>query len=80
MFADALGMSLYLPLILALRSRETYDLFRWPQLFKTLSLLSVTCGTSWVVFHQSFYPVAFIIMPRLLLTVFSWASAAPPLR
>lgn len=70
MFADALGMSLYLPLILALRSHETYDLFRWPQLCKTLGLLSITCGTSWIVFHQSFYPVAFIIMPTLLLIVF----------
>ncbi len=69
-FADTLGMALWLPLVLTLRDSETYCLFHWRALPRTLFLLGLTCGASWFVFHQSVCPVAFVIMPTLLLVAF----------
>jgi diguanylate cyclase (GGDEF)-like protein len=68
--ADTLGMALWLPLILILLSRETYDLFRLPSLLRTLALLGLICALSWGIFHYSTFSIAFVILPVLLLVVF----------
>jgi diguanylate cyclase (GGDEF)-like protein len=68
--ADTLGMALSLPLVLVLFSHETYDLFRWQALSRTISLLGLTCGLSWMIFHYAIAPVAFVILPLLLLVAF----------
>ena len=68
--ADVLGMALCLPLILVLCSHETYDLFRWRSLGFTVALLGFICALSWCVFHYCPYPVAFVLLPALLLVVF----------
>jgi diguanylate cyclase (GGDEF)-like protein len=65
--ADAVGMVMYAPLVLVLLSPETYALFRRPLLPGTLSALSLLTVCSWLVFHQSAYPTAFLISPLLLL-------------
>jgi diguanylate cyclase (GGDEF)-like protein len=65
--ADSLGMVLWVPLVLVLCSRETYALFGRKKLPATIGFLSLVFGISWLVFHQSNYPVAFVMMPLLLL-------------
>jgi diguanylate cyclase (GGDEF)-like protein len=65
--ADAVGMSLSLPLMLVLMSPETYRIFRWRALPQTLVLLGGLCAVSWFVFHQQRYPVAYVTYPVLLL-------------
>jgi diguanylate cyclase (GGDEF)-like protein len=66
---DALGIALYTPLVLVLASRETYMLLRPGQRFKTLGMFSLLLGISWLVFHQTAFPVAFLIFPILVLMV-----------
>ena len=68
--ADMLGMALWLPLILVLLSRETYDLFRLASLLRTLALLGLICALSWGIFHYASFPIPFVILPVLLLVVF----------
>ncbi len=65
--ADSLGMVLWVPLILVLFSRETYGLFRRRSLFSTLGFLIAIALLSWLVFRQSQFAVAFVLMPMLLL-------------
>jgi len=65
--ADSLGMVLWVPLILVLFSRETYDLFHGKSLGSTLGLLGLVGGLSWLLFHQTSYPLAFMMLPLLLL-------------
>lgn len=66
-FADALGAALWMPTILVLFSRETYDLFRGRVLAETLSLLGGLYAITWLSFHQTSYPISFIPYPFLLL-------------
>jgi GGDEF domain-containing protein/integral membrane sensor domain MASE1 len=66
-FGDTLGMVLWLPLMLALLSRQTYDLFRWRVLPQTSALLGLTVAASLIVFDTKLAPPAFILMPILLL-------------
>jgi diguanylate cyclase (GGDEF)-like protein len=65
-FADGLGAALWLPLILVLFSRETYDLFRWRAILQTLLLLGALCGISWLTFRQRAYALSFLPYPLLL--------------
>jgi len=65
--SGSLGMVLWVPLVLVLFSRETYDLFRWKSLGSTLGFLGLVGGMSWLIFHQSIYPLAFMMLPLLLL-------------
>ncbi len=66
-FADALGAALWMPTVLVLFSRETYDLFRWRALAETLALLGGLYAVTWASFHQTSYPISFIPYPFLLL-------------
>jgi diguanylate cyclase (GGDEF)-like protein len=66
---DALGIALYTPLFLVVASRETYLLLRPGQRLKTLVMFGVLLGASWFVFHQTAYPIAFLIFPILVLMV-----------
>ncbi|MBB5057009.1 diguanylate cyclase (GGDEF)-like protein [Granulicella aggregans] len=66
---DALGIALFTPLVLVLASRETYLLLRPGQRLKTLVMFGLLLGTSWFIFHQTAYPVAFLIFPILVLMV-----------
>ena len=63
---DMLGMVLWLPLGLILMSRETYVLFAWKRLPRTIGLIGMLSGLGWFVFHSRSAP-AFIILPLLLL-------------
>ncbi len=65
--ADVVGITMSTPLVLAMISPDIYALFRRPQLPGTLSVMSLLIFTSWFVFHQSLYPISFIISPILLL-------------
>jgi diguanylate cyclase (GGDEF)-like protein len=65
-FSDALGAALWVPLILVLFSRETYDLFRWRALPETLGLLLALCSITWAAFSQNLYPLGFVPYPLLL--------------
>jgi len=64
--ADMLGFALFTPLLLALLSRETWDLFRPAALGKTVGLIGLLGGGSWLVFHQNLFQVPFIVYPLLL--------------
>jgi len=66
-FGDTLGVVLWLPLMLALLSPETYDLFRRKALPQTAALLGLAVGASLLVFDTKRAPPAFILMPILLL-------------
>jgi diguanylate cyclase (GGDEF)-like protein len=65
-FSDALGAALWIPFVLVLFSRETYDLFRWRALPQTLGLLLALCLISWASFSQDLYPLGFLPYPLLL--------------
>lgn len=67
--SDMLGIALFLPLMLALFSRETYDLFRSNQRGQTLLMLCTLGLVSWAVFHQSVYPAAFLSFAVLVMIV-----------
>ena len=66
---DALGIALYTPLVLVLASRETYLLLRPGQRLKTLVMFGVLLGVSWLIFHETEYPLGFLIFPILVLMV-----------
>jgi diguanylate cyclase (GGDEF)-like protein len=66
---DALGIALFTPLVLVLASRETYNLLRRGRRLKTLAMFSVLLGMTWFVFHQTEFPIAFLIFPILVVMV-----------
>lgn len=68
--ADALGMSLGLPLVLTLCSRETYRLFRSDAIVETAGLMGLVCAASWAIFYHFSYSTAFMVLPILLLIAF----------
>ncbi len=67
--SDMLGIALFVPLVLALCSRETYDLFRSASRWQSLFLFGLLGIVSWLVFHQSVYPVAFLSFAVLVVIV-----------
>ncbi|WP_263373832.1 sensor domain-containing diguanylate cyclase [Granulicella aggregans] len=70
---DALGIALYTPLVLVLASRETYQLLRPGRRLATLAMFGVLLGASWFIFHQTAYPIAFLIFPILVVMV-NWVG------
>ena len=64
--ADVLGFALFAPLLLALLSRETWQLFRPAALPMTVGLIGLLATGSWLVFHQKLFQVAFMVYPLLL--------------
>ncbi len=64
---DMLGTILFTPLLLALFSPELWSLFRPAALAKTLGLIALLSGTSWLVFHQNQLPLSFVLYPIILL-------------
>jgi diguanylate cyclase (GGDEF)-like protein len=64
--ADMLGFAMFTPLLLALLSRETWELFRPVALPKTIGLIGLFNGVSWLVFHQDIYQAAFVVYPLVL--------------
>jgi diguanylate cyclase (GGDEF)-like protein len=67
--SDMLGIALFVPLVLALFSRETYDLFRPAARWQSAFLFSALGIVSWFVFHQSVYPVEFLSFAVLVVIV-----------
>lgn len=65
--ADSLGIVLWLPLALVLLSPETYELFRWRALPKTLGVAGLAVGVGAMVFGHRPLPVSFMVLPVLLL-------------
>jgi len=63
---DSLGMVLWLPMTLVATTQELYALFRWNTLPKTLGLLGLMTGLSWLTFLGKSAPLAFTILPVLL--------------
>lgn len=64
---DMLGTILFTPLLLALLSPELWSLFRAAALPRTLGLLALLGGSSWLVFHQNQLPLSFVLYPIILL-------------
>ena len=67
---DMLGVVLWLPLGVILISRETYDLFAWKALPRTIGLIGTLSLAGWAIFNFRPTPVAFVLMPLLLLIAF----------
>jgi diguanylate cyclase (GGDEF)-like protein len=67
--SDMLGVALFVPLVLALFSKETYDLFGSENRAQTLLMFSALGIVSWTVFHQNLYPVAFLSFAVLVVIV-----------
>jgi diguanylate cyclase (GGDEF)-like protein len=63
---DALTIALFTPLVFVLLSKETKLLFRRENLFETLATFGILIAATEVVFHQSVYPLAFIMFPILV--------------
>lgn len=63
---DSLGMVLWLPLTLVATTPELYALFKWNYLPKTLGLLGLMSGLSWLAFSSKSVSLAFTILPVLL--------------
>lgn len=64
--SDSLGMVLWLPMTLVATTRELYELFHWNNLPKTLGLLGLMSGLSWISFAGRLPLLAFTILPVLL--------------
>lgn len=64
---DMLGIAIWLPLGIVLMSRETYDLFTWKALPRTVGLIGMLSVASWGIFHLKSIPIAFVLLPLLLL-------------
>jgi diguanylate cyclase (GGDEF)-like protein len=63
---DSLGMVLWLPMTLVATTPELYALFRWNKLPRTLGLLGLMTGLSWLAFLTRSASLAFTILPVLL--------------
>lgn len=63
---DMIGIVLWLPLGVILLSSETYTLFAWKNLPRTLGLLGSFSLVGWGLFNCKPTPIAFVLMPLLL--------------
>lgn len=68
--ADALGMGVVAPLLLALRPRELLAAFRRERVGRLLAPLALLLVVTLGVFAQSRYPLLFLLLPPLLFVVF----------
>lgn len=67
---DALGIAIMTPLLLAIHADELSDLISRTRRTETISLLSGLTVLSVLVFNQGRYPLAFLLLPALLLVIF----------
>jgi diguanylate cyclase (GGDEF)-like protein len=73
--ADALGIAIMTPLVLAIDRTELATLFGTAKRMKTLGILAGLAVLSCAVFAQSGLPVAFLMIPALLLAIFRLGSS-----
>jgi diguanylate cyclase (GGDEF)-like protein/PAS domain S-box-containing protein len=57
------------PVVLSLFKRETYAIFRRDRLLESISFLLLMSLCTVLIFHQSSYPLLFLLFPPLLLMV-----------
>jgi diguanylate cyclase (GGDEF)-like protein len=69
-FSEALGVALGTSLVLVLCNPQTYRLFRWRVLPKTIGLLSLLSLTTWFAFTQTVTPAIFAPYAVLIAIVF----------
>ena len=62
--SDALGLSLGLPLVLTLCSRQTCQLFRRKTAVETVALMALIGAASWAIFYHFSYSTAFMVSPN----------------
>lgn len=65
--ADALGIAVMTPLVLALRPSELIGMVRTQSLPRIIWPLALACVVAMFVFAQSTYPFVFMVLPPLLL-------------
>ena len=63
---DVLTIALFAPLVFVLTSKEIRLLMRSSQIAETLTIFVILIAVVLVVFHQSAYPLAFILFPVLV--------------
>lgn len=68
--ADALGMIVLGPLILAVGCDDDVSIFRSPRRFELLGVALGATVVTFLVFNQSTYPTLFLILPLLIVAVF----------
>ena len=69
-FSEALGIAFATPLVLVLCDRNTYRLFRWPQLLETLGLFILLGLAAWYTCTQEIRALTFLPYAILLLIAF----------
>ncbi len=76
--ADAVGMAATMPLALSLTSPQMRELFRPPELWRTMGVLLLAFGSAVLIFSVSRYPLLFLLFPLLLLvdSLLSFAGSA----
>ena len=65
--ADALGIAVTMPLVLAVSSPQMHSLFRRHTLPRTLGVLALATAGAALIFSESRYPLLFLLYPVLLL-------------
>jgi PAS domain S-box-containing protein len=68
--ADALGMGIVVPLVLAIRPRELLETIRSRRAYETFGPFALLTLVAVVVFSQSTFPILFLLFPPLLLIAF----------
>lgn len=68
--ADALGMMIFGPLVVAFRTAQLRPLLRWPRIAETVGLCVLGTLVTALVFWQVSYPFLFLILPILLVVTF----------
>jgi PAS domain S-box-containing protein len=74
--ADALGMAVMIPLVLAVRPQELLESIRGQTAGRVLFPFALFILTTCAVFAQSKYPLLFLIVPTVLLIAFRLGLAA----
>lgn len=72
---DALGIAIMTPLVLAIDGAELAILFGPAKRLQTLGILAGLAAISCLVFAQNGLPVAFVLIPGLLLSIFRLGSS-----
>jgi signal transduction histidine kinase/DNA-binding response OmpR family regulator len=65
--ADALGIAATMPLALSMRSPQMRGLFERQMMAKTMAILILAFGGTWLIFSVNGYPLEFLLFPLLLL-------------
>jgi diguanylate cyclase (GGDEF)-like protein len=72
---EIIGIAIMTPLVLAMEKQEIARLFRKDRRFETLFILGALTLVSVIVFSQSHSPVAFLLLPMLLLAIFRLSAS-----